>query len=298
MDQLSVSRCSLPITFHLAVPAVLTFLCSTSSLSFVLSLSFLLLCAVPAVHRPRSDYWSKVLIFSYQMSVSLLVVYQKQNATTAAISTDEVVVLSVTVFMGDFFSPFPIFFSKWSDRESKIVWSFVFGLSVGLYSVFCVLAVKKPVDNISFCFFSPPPAPSLSAFCWEGVHQHLKQGNAICGSYLTRWIIFSWECDMFTWSLACCFLLTWHMVSLCTDQHQSLLLLVFTHMTNGESVYWLAQVPFVVGFWLAWQVVCVVSSTSPVYWVFTLMTNGEWVYWSAQVPFVGGFLLTRQMVSV
>ena len=58
------------------------------------------------------------------MSVSLLVVYQKQNATTAAISTDEVVVLSVTVFMGDVFSPFPIFFSKWSDRESKIVWSF------------------------------------------------------------------------------------------------------------------------------------------------------------------------------
>ena len=41
------------------------------------------------------------------MSVSLLVVYQKQNATTAAISTDEVVVLSVTVFMGDFSPPSP-----------------------------------------------------------------------------------------------------------------------------------------------------------------------------------------------
>ena len=45
-----------------------------------------------------------MLIFSYQKNVSLLVVYGKEIATTAALSTDEDVVLSVTetVFMVDF----------------------------------------------------------------------------------------------------------------------------------------------------------------------------------------------------
>ena len=72
-------------------------------------------------------------------------------------------------------------------------------------------------------------------------------------------------------------------------------MLFFTHMTNGESVYWSAWVPFVVVFyshdkwWICvlismsppffyshdkWWVCVLISTSSICSWVFTHMTNG------------------------